>query len=294
MRGLLLALLLPAGAAAQGLGPGADPYRADIRRPFVAAGAGYSDAEGLRHRSARVSGNAVLRPGLTLEAGFSDHRILRDGWLPGELYTADLRLNARTRRYAFSAGVRSSSDRLFYSASETDLSLNAAKVLSAEGRHRLSFGLAYSSRRSFARGYPFPYLLYTYRTETLVFNLPFSALWRPSPDYEVSASYMPPKYCKLGLARRLTAEVKLGAEYSFSALQYDLAHRQDKSASTYIEQRSAGLTADYAPAGDYRLAAWAGWALRGRYYDGRTYDEHRDAVTTRPGPALALNFYRLF
>ena len=293
-RALLLCLLLPAAAAAQSQDSAGDPGRADLKRPWFGAAAGYSDSSGLAYRSGRLSGSAPLGRGFALDGGFSDHRILRDGWLPGELYDAGLRLSGKAGRYAFSAGLRSASDRPFHSVHETDLSLNASRTIRSEGRHRLSFGLAYSSRRSFARGMPFPYLLYGYYSEKLVFNLPFSAEWRPSRALALSAAYVPPKYLRAGVSRRFSDRLRLKAEYASGALQYDLAGRQDKSYSVFIEQRTAGLWTFYGPAGDYYLSLWTGWTLGGSYYSGKTYDEHRDERSTGSSPAVSIGLYRLF
>lgn len=291
---LLLLLVFPAGAAAQGLGPGIDPYRPEITRSYAAFGLGYSDAEGLDHRSASLGGNAVLGKRLSLESGFAAHRITRDGWLPGNLYNAGAALNYRSGRYSFSGGLRSASDRPFYSAHETDLGLNASRVISSKGPHRLSFGLAYSSRRSFARGIPFPYLLYSYRTEKFTFLAPFSASWRPSPEYELSASYMPPKSFRAGVSRKLSDKLRLGTYYYYGTLQFDLARRPDKDYTTFIEQHNAGLSVNYARSKEHFIQAYAGWAIKGRYYNGRTYDDHHDSAAIRSGFGAGLSFYRHF
>jgi hypothetical protein len=290
----LLVLALAPRAAAQGLGQSGDSDRSEVKRPRLTAGGGYSDAPGLAHRTGRLSAVAPLGRGLSLETSFSDHRIIRDGWLPGELYTAGFRLNARKGKNSFSAGLRSSSDRLFYSVHETDLALNAVRTIRAEGAHRFSVGLAYSSRRSFARGLPFPYVLYTYVTPRLVFNLPFSAVWKPAPGWEASAAYIPPKYFQAGVSKELSEKFRLKAEYSASAIQFDLAGRPDKAYSVFIEQDNAGLWTYYTPAGNYTFSLWTGWAVKGKYYRGKTYDEYRDKRPIRGAPAASLNVTRYF
>lgn len=292
---LLLLLALPLPAAAQGLFPSqAGPGREGRPRPWLSGGAAYSDAGGLAYRSAKAAGGTPLGRGLSLDASFSHHRIIRDGWLPGELYGAGLKLNARRGKGFFSAGVRSNSDRPFYSVHETDFSLLASRKLSGEGPHSFSAGIMYSSRRSFARNVPFPFVGYSYQSEKFSFNFPFSAAWRPARPWELSAAYIPPKYYQAGVAAALGAKLKLKAEYSLTALQYDLAGRRDKEVSTFIEQANAGLWTFYKASRDYELSLWTGWALRGRYYNGETYDEHRDKVTLRSAPALSFSVNRLF
>lgn len=291
----LIFLALPLHAAAQGMFPAqAGPGREGRPRPWLSAGAAYSDAEGLAYRAAKAAGGTPLGRGLSLDASFSHHRVIRDGWLPGELYGAGLKLNARRGKGFFSAGVRSNSDRPFYSIHETDLSLLASRKFSGEGAHSFSAGFMYSSRRSFARNIPFPFVSYSYQSEKFSFNFPFSAAWRPSRPWEVSASYIPPQYYQAGVSAALGPKLKFKAEYSFTALQYDLAGRPDKDVSTFIEQANAGLWTIYKASADYELSLWTGWALRGRYYSGETYDEHRDSVTLRSAPALSFSVNRLF
>lgn len=292
---LTLLLLIPACAAALGLFPDQNgPGREGRPAPWVSAGTAYSDAEGLAYRSLKAAGGTPVGRGLSVDASFSHHRILKDGWLPGELYTSGLRVSALRGRNMFSAGVRSNSDRPYGSVHETDFSLLALRKLNGEGPHSFSAGLMYSSRRSFARNIPFPFVSYSYRSEKFSFNFPFSAAWRPARPWELSAAYLPPKYYKAGVSAALGGKLKFKAEYSLTALQYDLAGRPDKDLSTFIEQANAGLWTFYKPSESYELSLWTGWALRGRYYSGETYDEHRDKVTLRSAPALSLSVNRLF
>lgn len=295
---ITLLALLPGAAAAQGLYATDGRSRADLDRSYLMARTAYSDAEGLAHRSIAVSGSAgagkAAGLGLTLEADASHHRIIRDGWLPGELYSGGVSLGARDRRNFFSAGIRSSSDRPFYSIHETDVSLNAARTFSGNGPHSFSAGLTYSSRRSFARRIPFPYVAYSYRSDRFSFRLPFSASWRPSGDYELSAGYMPPKYCQASFLAKASEKLSFKAEYVFSARQFELAGRPDKDESVFIEQSNAGLWTYYKASKDYNFFLWTGWALHGRYFRGRTYDEHHARTNIGSSPAVSLSAARLF
>lgn len=291
---LLLLGLLPAAASAQGLYSPDGQGRPDQNRSYLTARTGYSDSDGLAHRSLGASGSAALGRGLTLETGATHHRILKDGWLPGELYSAGFRVQARSRKNSFSAGLQSNSDRPFYSIHETNVSVNAARTFSSSGPHSFSAGLMYSSRRSFARHIPFPYVSYSYRSEKFSFRLPFFASWRPSRAYELSAAYIPPKYCQASVLVKASETLSFKAEYIYSALQFEQAGRPDKDYSTYIEQANAGLWTQYKASSNYNFSLWTGWALRGRYFRGKAYDDHHDRRRIGSSPALALSAARLF
>ncbi|MDA8245003.1 MAG: hypothetical protein M0025_12900 [Elusimicrobia bacterium] len=290
-----LLLALPAAAAAQGLGLADGSEKGAGQGRFrLSAVTGYSEAEGLDHRSAGLSAGVPLGKGTSIDASFAAHRIRRDGWLPGHLYAAGAGFSARRGKYMFMAGLKSASDRPFYSIHETDVSLNASKVISRKGPHSFSFGLAYSSRRSFARHIPFPYFLYAYDSEKLSFHLPFLVSWRPSADYELSAAWFPPKYCRLSVRRKVSDALSFKAEYALGALQFDIAGRPDKEYSVFIEQSSAGLWTYYKASPDYTFSLWTGWELPGKYYTGRTYDDHHAQNGIHPSPAFSLGVARLF
>lgn len=295
---LTLLLSLPLNAAAQGMFAPDHLGRADQGRPWVSASAGYSDAGGLTKRSGGASAGVPLGEAagakFTLNAAFFHNRILEDGWLPAELYDAGLQLAARGEKNFVTAGVRSSSDRPFNSLDETDLSANFARTVSKSGPHSVSAGLTYSTRRSFARHIPFPYVAYNYNSEKFSFRLPFSVSWRPEKAYEFSAAYMPPKYCQLSASVKASAALTLKAEYTYSAAQYDLAGRADKKDSVFVEQPNAGLRTIYRAGDAWIFALYTGSSLGGRYYRGRTYDNYRDKVHLSGAPAVSLGLTRLF
>ncbi|KAF0124773.1 MAG: hypothetical protein FD189_2199 [Elusimicrobia bacterium] len=105
------------------------------------------------------------------------------GYFPGELYKASLGLSAFNGGVSFSLGARSDSDRPYNSSSETDLGFNFTKELGASGaRGAWLAGLNYSSRRSFLRGVPIPFLSYRYISDKWTFFAPFLVQWRPGGD----------------------------------------------------------------------------------------------------------------
>ncbi|MDD2805774.1 MAG: hypothetical protein PHV33_09475 [Elusimicrobiales bacterium] len=295
---LILLLALPLPAAAQGLFAPDGLSRADLGRPWVSAVTGYSDAEGLAKRSAGLSAGtplgAIGGAKVSLNAAFHHNRILEDGWLPPELYDAGLQVAMRGEKNHLSAGIRSSSDRPFNSLDETDLSANFARTVSKNGPHSVTAGLAYSTRRSFARHIPFPYVAYNYNSEKFSFRLPFSVSWRPEQAWEFSAAYMPPKYGQVSASLKASPALTLKAEFVLSAAQYDLAGRADKKDSVFVEQPNAGLRTSYRASDGWAFSLYTGFTLGGRYYRGRTYDNYRDKVHLRGAPAVSLGLTRLF
>ncbi|OGR45163.1 MAG: hypothetical protein A2X35_02065 [Elusimicrobia bacterium GWA2_61_42] len=300
MKKLLFLLLLSTPLAAYAQETSSAPWRASGRRDRsnISVGAGYSDAEGLRHRSVGLSGRTSLGrlagKMVTLETSFGHHALGRDGWLPPELYNGGLRFNADDKKGGFSAGVRSNSDRLFNSMAETDVTLGASRVISRDGPHQFSFGLMYSSRRSFARGIPFPYLTYRYTSDRLSFTFPFAATWKATDTTELSASYSPPKSFQAGITKTLSSVVRLKAEYALGTLQYELAGRADKAYSVFIEQSNAGVWTYIKTSENCTLSFWTGYALSGKYYTGKTYDDHHDKRRIGTAPSASVKIERFF
>lgn len=286
---LLSVLLLPVPAAAQGRPPGAD---------HLTLASAYSGRDGF------VSRDAGLRSAFTLGrlggyafSGAADavhRRTLTGGYFPGELYDASLGLRAAGKKWSFGAGAKSNSDRPFNSLSETDVTLDAATPLSRKGPHQFMLGFNYSSRRSFLRGVPLPYVSYSYNTERLNLFFPFGLKWRPVEGGELSASYFPPSYFSVAWAQKLSPALTLAPSFGLQLSQYLLAGRPDKDFSLFLEQPYAGLRADLAPAKGWLVSLSTAWGFRGRYYTGRTYDERHGKVRVGAGALLGLNLKRVF
>lgn len=288
---LALLLLLPALAAAQGRGrpPAEDSLQLSStfsgRDGFDSRSAGFSSAFGLgRAGGYNFSGSA----------GVEHHRTWTGGRFPGEVYDASLGLRAAGKKWTFGAGARSNSDRPFYSPSETDLNLDASAVLRRRGPHSVMFGLNYSSRRSFLKGVPFPYLSYSYTGERLSVFFPFALAWKISEASSLRASYFPPKYFSLALSRKFSPALTLALSGGMQLRQYLLAGRADKDQSLFLEQTQAGLTASLTPLKGLETSLWTGWGFKGRYYSGEHYDEHRAVVRTGAGPLLGLGLKKMF
>lgn len=286
IRILALLLLLPSLAPAQGRGrpPAGDSLQFSSsfsgRDGFDARSAGASAAFGL----GRTGGYA-----LSASAGVEHHRTWTGGWFPAEVYDASFGLRAAGKKWTFGAGARSNSDRPFNSASETDINLDASTVLRRRGPHSVMFGLNYSSRRSFLKGVPFPYLSYSYTGERLTVFFPFALTWKFSEASSLQASYFPPKHFSLSVSRKFTRSLTLALSGGIQLRQYLLAGRADKDQSLFLEQTQAGLKASLTPAKGWEAALSAGWGFKGRYYSGEQYDEHRAVVRTGAGPLLGLN-----
>lgn len=288
---LLAVLLLPSPAAAQGRGrpPERDQLTLNLsfsgRQGFDSRSAGFRSAFGLGGAGGfAFSGTA----------GGMHTRVWDRGYFPGEVYDSDLGAAARGKDWNFSAGARSNSDRPFNSLAETDLNLDASRSVSRRGPHTVLLGLNYSSRRSFLRGLPLPYLSYSYNTERLNLFFPFAVKWRPADGGEFSATYFPPRYFTAAYRQKLGSLFALSLQGGLQLNQYLLAGRPDKDLSLFLEQPYAGLRAELIPEKEWAVSLWTCWSFRGRYFTGKQYDDHHDTVRIGAGPAATLSLRRLF
>jgi len=283
---LALLLLLPSLAPAQGRGrpPANDSLQLSSsfsgRDGFDSRSAGLSAAFGL----GRAGGY-----GFSGSAGVEHHRIWTGGWFPGEVYDASFGLRAAGKKWTFGAGARSNSDRPFNSPSETDINLDASTVLRRRGPHSVMFGVNYSSRRSFLKGVPFPYLSYSYTGERLTIFFPFAMNWKISAASALQASYFPPKYFSLAVSRQFSPSLTLALTGGVQLRQYLLAGREDKDQSLFLEQTQAGLRTDITLAAGWQVSLRTAWGFRDRYYSGEQYDVHRDQTRVKAGPLISFN-----
>jgi hypothetical protein len=287
---LLLLLCLPLSAAAQGRGR---PQAADS----LTVSSAFSGRENFDSRSAGFASAFSLGRlgdyGFGAAAAAEHRRTWTTGDFPAELYETSLGLRAAGKKWSFGAGVRSNSDKPYYSPSETDLFLDAVTTFRRSGPHSFLFGVNYSSRRSFLRGVPFPYISYSYTSERLTVFFPFSLKWKASESGELAASYFPPRYFSLGYSQKVSGALALELSGGLQLSQYQLAGRPDKEYSLFLEQPHAGLVTRVTQAG-LELSLRTAWGFRGRYFSGRQYDDHRASAGVGAGPLLGLNLKKLF
>lgn len=287
---LLLLLVLPLPAAAQ---RGRPPEADQVTLTTAFSGRGGFDSRSAGFKAAFGLGR--LGPfAFSGQAGAAHVRTWSAGYFPGEVYETDLGLAARGGKWNLLAGARSNSDRPYNSVSETDLNLDASRALGRRGPHSFLLGLNYSSRRSFLRGLPFPYLSYTYTTERLTLFLPFRLRWLPAEGTEVSASYFPPSYFSASVSRRLAPWLTLAATGGRQLSQYLPAGRADKDQALFLEQPYAGLRATVVPAAGWEAALQGNWGFRGRYYTGEQYDDRHGKTGVDEGPSVSLSVKRQF
>jgi hypothetical protein len=265
-----LTLLLPAAAAAQ---LGAPPAGTFAEPSFSLAGGD------LRPRRAALAASAALGGAggysFSLSGGLEHIDTSGHGYFPGELYKASLGLSAVNGGIIFSLGARSDSDRPYNSSSETDLGFNFTKELGANGARGVWLaGLNYSSRRSFMRGLPIPFVSYRYISDKWTFFAPFMAQWRPGGDMSYSFRWRPVKYFSLAAAWRPPGPFGAELEGGVGLEQFLLADRPDTGDSLYLETPYLVFRPAMRLPGRCALTAEAGWHFDGRYYTGRKYDDY--------------------
>ncbi|MHB0995070.1 MAG: hypothetical protein ACYC2I_01730 [Elusimicrobiales bacterium] len=281
---LLLLLALPLPAAAQG------------RPPAPAASLGLSSAyaspDGLMTRRAGLTGEAGLGEAaglkLRLSAAAEHLRGLGGTPFPGELYKTDLRLTAEDRRHRLVLALGSNSDRPYHSPSETDLGFTFSRTFSEKGPRAWLWGLNYSSRRSFLRGLPFPFVGYRYVTESLTIVAPFMARWQASKKVSFSASLQPPKYFRLAAVWRPLPFVSAELEGGTALEQFLPAGRPDKDEAFYYETSYVALKPSIHLSRSLQLTPSLGWQLKSSHYTGSSYDDHRGRTSLPGGPSLGL------
>ncbi len=288
---LLMLLCLPLSAASQGRGRQQAPDNLSVassfsgRDGFDSRSAGFASAFSLGRLGGYAFGAA---------AAAEHRRTWTAGDFPAELYETSLGLRAAGKKWSFGAGVKSNSDRPYHSPSETDLTLDAVTTFRRSGPHSFLFGVNYSSRRSFLRGVPFPFISYSYTSERLTVFFPFSLKWKTSERGELAATYFPPKYFSLGYSQKVSGALALELSGGLQLSQYQLAGRPDKDYSLFLEQPHAGLATRVTPAAGLELSLRTAWGFRGRYFSGRQYDDHRARTRVGAGPLIGLNLKKIF
>ncbi|HOI41647.1 MAG TPA: hypothetical protein PK523_01760 [Elusimicrobiales bacterium] len=227
--------------------------------------------------------------------GLEHIRTSGHGYFPGELYKASLGLAAVNGGISFSLGARSDSDRPYNSSSETDLGFNFTKELGANGARGVWLaGLNYSSRRSFLRGLPVPFLSYRYVSDEWTFFAPFMAQWRPGGDMSYSFRWRPVKYFSLAAAWRPPGPFGAELEGGVGLEQFLLADRPDTGDSLYLETPYLVFRPTMRLPGRLTLTAEAGWHFDGRYYTGRKYDDYGLSADIDGGAFAGLALKKAF
>jgi hypothetical protein len=286
-----LFFLLPLSALAQS-GPakaGRSP------KPAAALGASffYSSPDGIISRRSGLSGEAALGSAagfkLRASAGLAHLRNTAGGYFPGQLYKAGFGLTAEREGTRLALHLDSNSDRPFYSPSETDLGFTYSSTFSEKNGSAWLWGLNYSTRRSFARGMPLPFISYRYTSENFMFVVPFMARWQASRTLALSASYQPVKYFKLGLNWRPLPFLRAELEGGTALEQFLIAGRSDKSTALFYEASYVTLKPSLMLSRGFELTPALGWQFNGLYYTGARYDDYKAKTRLRGGPSFGLS-----
>ncbi len=285
----LTAFLTPAAAAQWG----APPAGTFVEPSFSLAGGDLHP-----RRSGLGTGVRLGKSGgytFHLSGGLEHINTSGAGYFPGELYKASLGLSAVNGGVSFSLGARSDSDRPYNSSSETDLGFNFTKELGANGARGVWLaGLNYSSRRSFLRGLPIPFLSYRYISDKWTFFAPFMVQWRPGGDMHYSFRWKPVRHFSLAAAWRPPGIFGAELEGGVGLEQFLLADRPDTGDSLYLETPYLVLRPSARLPGRFTLTAEAGWHFDGRYYTGRDYNDLGLKTDVDGGAYAGLSLKRSF
>lgn len=212
-----------------------------------------------------------------------------DGYFPGELYRIKADGMARMRRFVVKIGARSDSDKPFSDLNTTDLSADFACTILSSGTHTIMAGVNYSSERSFMRGMPFPYLLYSYMSGNLQFALPFFVRVKLAPGLWFKGVYIP---VKNGLVA-LRYEQKKGYFYEFELSsrfdQYLLYRRTDPDNRLYRAVSSVLIRQGFPLGRGFMAEVSAGWAYSNYYFTGKRFSDINDRINLGAWPFAGLS-----
>jgi len=282
---LPLILLLPAVAWPQGIfAPPGDLL--SIESGLVAGGGGkasYRDASFAAGVPLGKAGGWTFGTGLNAAhlRSFDDRRF------PGELYRVGAEVTARNGRAGFAMGARSNSDRPFGEPDTADLSADLSWAIST-GTHRFLAGLNFSTQRSFWRGIPIPYLLYSYMSENVQFALPFFIRVRLRPMWWLTAAYIPIENGRVSVRYEPSRGDFTEVEVYSRLDQYLLYGRSGKERGLYQSWSAAALRRGFTLGGGFSAEAEAGYAFSNHYFNGEEYNDVNNRVSLGPRPFAGL------
>lgn len=191
------------------------------------------------------------------------------------------------------AGFGSASDKPFHSINEVTANLGGFVMIPAtNGRDRWQLGLMYMSGGPI--NFPLPMVSYNWNpSDRLRVNigLPLSVTWRPTDEWEVSASYAPLYNINARLTYTFAPGVQVHGGYEYLNESYFLADRADRQDRFFgFEQRVVGGVR-------WQVGEALSVELNGGYGFGRYFGQGsnqwgslRDRVDVAPGPFLAARF----
>jgi hypothetical protein len=188
------------------------------------------------------------------------------------------------RGWGLGASVGSSSDVLFHSIHETNVSAAARWEMPSGERNSWLFLLNYSNNRTFLNNVPLPGFAYVLREPangfTAVVGFPFALIrYAPDPDWTLSASVFGGANYSLEAARRMKPAI-VYARLQREPRQWMRAGRADSSNRLIYDEKDVRLGARAPLGGRFGLDGSLGWSFD------RRFSEARDA--NRSAPRFAL------
>lgn len=262
---------------------------------MVESGFNYGGGSGAFYRESNFSASSPLgkagpwnlRLSLKGEHLFSGG----DSHFPAELYRIGTNISARNGRAGIRLGARSNSDRPFGSFDTGDFSGDFTYVIST-GTHRFMAGMNYSSRRSFLRGLPFPYVLYSYASGNVQFALPFFLRARLDTRWWLTLAYIPIKNGRAAIRYEASNDAFTELELCSQLEQYLLYRRPDKEQRLYRFSYSAALRHGFRLGRGFSAEVQAGYAFSNYYFTGKEYSDinNKKKLGNWPFAGFSLKF----
>ncbi|MBO4555628.1 MAG: hypothetical protein J5706_02625 [Elusimicrobiales bacterium] len=231
-----------------------------------------------------------------LRGKWGEYHTAGTGYFPRYLYEASVSAAAFSQKGSVFLFADSKSDKPYHSSKETDFGFNFFRNIEPWSNERSTwmFMLNYSSRRTFWKGIPIPFLAYRYMSEKFMFIAPFFGEYKFAPQFSVNAAWIPLYQYRAGLKWQPSKEFKAELANGIGADQFLVAGREKEDDALYIRQYYLSLSSEWQFCKKAALSAGIGYVFRSSFYYGDGYSDVNGEEKTGNGLSGSLGLKLFF
>lgn len=220
-----------------------------------------------------------------LRGKWGEYQTSAMGYFPKYLYDAGLSVAAFSEKGGLNLYADSKSDKPYHSSKETDFGFSFFRNIDQWSNEHSTwmFVLDYSSRRTFWKGIPIPFLAYRYMSEKWVFIAPFYGEYRFAPGWSVNALWIPLYQYRAGLKWEQSERFRIELTNGIGADQFLVADRSDDEEALYIRRHYLYLSSEWKFCEKAALSGGIGYIFSSSFYHGDGYSDVNDKVMTGNG-----------